>query len=327
MTAAANVRWFLAAGAAVIIGCGSTAKKPAEPATSRAHLLATIGGPGSRIEGIAEHAGKLYVADWKDGNVYRVDPAEPAPTRVGLLPTTPGEAILGVVADAAGNLYFAIPDSGLVLRIAAGRIGASDFSPTTDVTRFATGVRGANGLQFDRAGHLWITGGDQHCLYHVGPSGGVGQVFAKEYTAVSPDTTMPVRAYTVNGVGFDSKGFAYTVNTGSGEVSRLEVKPGYAAGAITSFVKDDRLVGADGVIVDKDDNLWITANARNALLKVTPGGQVSELYSNGPEGPLHMPAELKPIGSNFYLANLNLPLGANAGRTDSTAAIVEVKGE
>jgi sugar lactone lactonase YvrE len=318
---------LLAAAAAVAIACGSAAKKPAEPASSKARILATIGGPGSRIEGIAEHAGKLYVADWKDGDVYRVDPADPAPTRVGLLPTKPGEAILGAVADAAGNLYFAIPDSGLVLRIAAGRVGASDFSPTTDVTRFATGVPGANGIQFDRAGHLWIGGGDQHCLYHVGPSGGVGKVFAKDYTAINPDTTMGVRVYTVNGVGFDSKGFAYTVNTGTGEVSRLEVKPDYTAGAITSFVKDERLKGADGVIVDQDDNLWITANVRNALLKVTQGGQISEVYSNGPDGPLHMPAELKPVGSNFYLSNLNFPFGANAGRTDSTASIAEVKGD
>ncbi|HSE65978.1 MAG TPA: hypothetical protein VLB12_03260, partial [Gemmatimonadales bacterium] len=169
-----------------------------EPMPSNARTLAVIGGPGSHIEGMAEHGGKLYVADWKDAAVYRIDPTDPAPTRVAILPV-PGVGILGIVADDAGNLYFAVPDSGLVLKVAANRIGASDFSATTDVSRFATGAKGANGLAFDHSGHLWIGGGDTHTLYHVGPKGGKAQVFAKDYSPESPDTTVGVRAYTVNG--------------------------------------------------------------------------------------------------------------------------------
>jgi sugar lactone lactonase YvrE len=301
-----------------------TEKAEKEAAASNTRILAVIGGPGSHIEGIAEHGGKLYVADWKDAAVYRVDPADPAPTRVAMLPV-PGVGILGVVADQAGNLYFAVPDSGWVLRVAADRIGASDFSATTDVTKFATGAPGANGLAFDRSGHLWIGGGDSHALYHVGPKGGKAQVFAKDYSALNPDTTVGVRPYTVNGVAFDSKGFVYTVNTGTGEVSRLEIKPDYKPGNITSVVKDARLMGADGIIVDGQDNLWIACNIRNALMKVTQAGEITEIAANGPEGPLHFPAELKSIGNAIYLANFNLPIGVNAGTTDSTPSVAEVK--
>ncbi len=295
-----------------------------EPADSNARILAVIGGPGSHIEGIAEHGGKLYVADWKDAAVYRIDPTNPAPTRVAVLPV-PGVGILGVAADDAGNLYFAVPDSGLVLKVAANRIGASDFSPTTDVSKFATGAKGANGLAFDHSGHLWIGGGDSHVLYHVGPKGGKAQVFAKDYSPMNPDTTVGVRPYTVNGVAMDSKGLVYTVNTGTGEVSRLEVKPDYKPGKIESFVRDDRLMGADGVIVDGQDNLWIACNIRNALMKVTQAGEISEIAVNGPGGPLHFPAELKAIGNAIYLANFNLPIGVNAGTPDSTPSIAEVK--
>jgi sugar lactone lactonase YvrE len=295
-----------------------------EPAESNARTLAVIGGPGSHIEGIAEHGGKLYVADWKDAAVYRIDPANPAPTRVAVLPV-PGVGILGVAADDAGNLYFAVPDSGFVLKVAADRIGASDFSATKDVMKFATGAKGANGLAFDRSGHLWIGGGDSHVLYHVGPKGGKAQVFAKDYSPMNSDTTVGVRPYTVNGVAVDSKGLVYTVNTGTGEVSRLEVKPDYKPGKIESFVKDDRLMGADGVIVDGQDNLWIACNIRNALVKVTQAGEISEIAVNGPGGPMHFPAELKLAGKVIYLANLNMPWGANAGATDSSASVVEVK--
>jgi sugar lactone lactonase YvrE len=140
-----------------------------ETAASNARILVGIGGPGSHIEGIAEHGGKLYVADWKDAAVYRIDPADPAPTRVAMLPVA-GVGILGVVADEAGNLYFAVPDSGWVLRVAADRIGASDL---VHYRRHEVRHRraGANGLAFDHAGHLWIGGGDSHALYHVGPKG------------------------------------------------------------------------------------------------------------------------------------------------------------
>jgi len=309
----------------LLAGCARETRTPASATAANPRILATVGSEGTHIEGIAEHGGKLFVADWKDGGVYRIDPSNPAPTRVALLPTGPGQAILGVLADAAGNLYFAIPDSGWVLKVTAARLGASDFSPTTDVSRFATGAPGANGLAFDRAGHLWIGGGDHHALYHVGPGGGAVQVFARDYSPINPDTTVGVRAYTVNGVAFDSKGFVYTVNTGTGEVSRLEVKADYSPGTIGTAVKDERLMGADGIIVDGRDNLWIACNIRNALMKVTPAGEISQVAANGPEGPLHFPAELKAIGGNLYLTNFNLPFGTNAGRSDSAAAVVEVK--
>jgi sugar lactone lactonase YvrE len=142
---------------------------------------------------------------------------------------------------------------------------------------------------------------------------------------MNPDTTVGTRPYTVNGVAIDSKRFVYTVNTGTGEVSRLEIKPNYKPGNITSVVKDDRLMGADGIIVDGQDNLWIACNVRNALMKVTQAGEITEIAANGPEGPLHFPAELKEAGNAIYLANFNLTMGANAGTTDSSASIAEVK--
>jgi hypothetical protein len=40
---------------------------------------------------------------------------------------------------------------------------------------------------------------------------------------------------------------------------------------------------------------------------------------------MHFPAELKLAGKVVYLANLNMPWGANAGATDSSASVVEVK--
>jgi sugar lactone lactonase YvrE len=308
--------------AVALTSCGK-APKPAD-AAPHPTILTAVGGDSSRIEGLAVHAGKLYVADWHDGTIYAVDPATGASTRAGRLPTQPNQGILGVATDSAGNFYAAIPDSGIVYRVDAGRLGAADFDPAKDATRFATGVPGANGVTFDSRGHLWITGGDHHAVYQVPATGGRGVTLVSEVSPQSTDTTMPVRVYTANGIAFDSKGNAFVVNTGTGAIQRLAVDSAYHVTADTLFVKDDRLIGADGVIADAQDNLWVAANFRNALLKVSPTGEITEITSNGANGPLHFPAELKQWGGRIYLSNLNFPIGANTGSTEHRATIAVV---
>lgn len=281
------------------------------PTAGQARIFATIGDSPSRIEGVAAHGGKLYVADWKDGSVYSVDAVSGQVQRVGQLPTKPGEPLLGVATDSAGNVYVAAPETGIIYRIAASKLGKADFRPRKDVEAFASGAAGANGLAFDANGQLWISGGDANAVYHVGPKGGQARVFAKGYTMVSNDTTMPVRAYVTNGLGIDTAGNVYTANTGTGEITRLEVKPGYELGAITTVARDERLLGADGISVMPNGDIWVTANFRNALGRITPDGVVTIVAHDPTAAVLHFPAEFKRIGSTFYIANLNFPVGAN----------------
>ena len=287
-------------------------------------IFATIGDSSSHIEGVAEHAGMLYVADWKDGTVYSVDAGTGRVARVGQLPTKPGEALLGVATDSAGNVYVGAPETGIIYRIDAAKLGKADFNTRKDVDAFASGAAGANGLAFDRNGHLWISGGDANAVYHVGPKGGTAKVFAKGYAMVSTDTTMPVRVYVTNGLGIDSSGSVYTANTGTGEITRLEVKPGYALGAITSVVKDPRLLGADGIIVDPNGDIWVTANYSNTLARISPSGAVTIVAHDSTASVLHFPAEFKRVGNTFYLANLNFPVGANSKTTYKGAQIAAI---
>jgi len=310
-----------------LIACGGERSKiePAPVATGT-RIVTAVGGDGSMIEGIAIWQGVLYVADWKDGTIYQVDPRAPVPAAqaAGRLGTRPGQTILGLVTDSQGNLFAAIPDSGVILRVAQTRLGATDFDPARDVSVYATGVAGANGVTFDADGKLWVTGGDHHALYTVPAGGGPARVFAQDYTAVSTDTTMPVRGYTVNGVAFDKEGRVYTGNTGTGEITRFEVRPDGTAGQKTTFAQDPLLIGADGLLMDDQDRLWVSCNFRNALVRIDPTGAITELSASGPDGPLHFPAELKLVGGVAYLANLNFPVGANTGTTDHRATIAVV---
>lgn len=320
------------------VACRPAASPPADPLQATMQVLTTIGTDStSAIEGLALFNGRLFVADWKDGSIYRVDPAAPTPLKVGQLPTRPGTAILGVVADSIGDLFFAQPDSGIIYRVAVGRLGAHDFDPAKDVSVFATGVKHANGITFDSRGHLWVTGGDVDALYQVGPEGGQASVFAKDFSPVSTDTTMPVRGYVVNGVALDSKGNVYTLNTGTGTITRIPVAADYTAGPVTVLVKDSRLLGADGLISDRNGDLWVSCNFLSRLVRVDPSGALTIVASraaagggvpavgNGDPTALRFPAELKRAGRTIYLSNLDFPYGANAKGHVAGASIAAVQ--
>ncbi|MGH7533568.1 MAG: SMP-30/gluconolactonase/LRE family protein [Gemmatimonadales bacterium] len=323
---------------ALALACRPASTPATDPRQASMEILTTIGADTtSAIEGLALFNGRLFVADWKDGSIYRVDPANPTPEKVGQLPTRPGTMILGAAADSVGDLFFAQPDSGIIYRVAVGRLGARDFDPAKDVSIFATGVKHANGINFDAHGHLWITGGDVDALYEVGPSGGPARVFAKDFSPLGTDTTMPVRGYVVNGVALDSKGNVYTVNTGTGTITRMAVKPDYTLGATTVLVRDSRLLGADGLIVDRNDDLWVSCNFLSRLVRVDPAGALTIVASraaadggvptlgNGDPTALRFPAELKRAGRTVYLSNLNFPYGANAKDHVPGASIAAVR--
>jgi sugar lactone lactonase YvrE len=306
--------------------------RPADTASTPAaalSLLTTVGDSASTIEGVAEFGGLLYVCDWKDGTIYRIDPADPTPTAVGRLPVAPGTVVLGLRTDRLGNLYLALPDSGRIYRVAVERLGATDFDPAKDAVVFATGATGANAIAFDEPdGRLWITGGPSGNLYRVGPAGGAVEVAATGYAAMAPDTTVANRVFTVNGIAIRGDSVVFTANTGTGEISRLLVD---AQGQVTPngvFVQDDRLVGADGLFMDDQSNLWVSANFRNTLARIGPDGTVTIVATSTPDSngnALRFPAELTKVGDTMYLANLNFPIGANTGQPVPGASVAAVR--
>ncbi len=295
--------------------------KPAPSTAASATILTTVGDSTTIIESVALYDKKLYTTDWS-GRIWEIDPAAPTPKQVGSLPVKPGSAILGEVADSVGNLLIAQADSGIVWRVARARLGAADFDPEKDAKVFITGADGANGITIARDGHVWIAGGGSGKVFHTGPTGGKAVVFAENFSPVSTDTTMPVRVYVANGAAFDSKGNFYTMNTGTGTIWRLEVKPDHSLGAVTKVAESPMLLGVDGVVIGLGDTLYATQNFRNTFSKISPTGEITVLVPA--EGGLHFPAELTGDGRTFYIANLNFPLGANATGHRPGASITKV---
>ena len=63
------------------------------------------------------------------------------------------------------------------------------------------------------------------------------------------------------------------------------------------------LEGADGIALDRDGNIWVSVNERNAMVVVTDKGKVIEVFRNAPD-----PAtQLRNAGQNAGAGLLEFP--------------------
>jgi len=86
------------------------------------------------------------------------------------------------------------------------------------------------------------------------------------------------------------------------------------------FVAHPLLEGADGIALDRDGNIWVNANERNAVVVVTEKGEVIEVFRNSPDaatrlrntGPLEF--NTSPVLSDRVFCTANL----DANRRDNS---------
>ncbi|HLN85628.1 MAG TPA: hypothetical protein VK200_04185, partial [Candidatus Limnocylindrales bacterium] len=114
------------------------------------------------VESIAaDHKGMLYACDRVTGNVWRIDPKNPKLVVVGRVQERDvgGKKVRanvsGIVFNQAGDLYLTAGGFNEVLRI-RGRFLDPD-EPGIAQT-FASQTEGANGIDFDKNGNLYVTG-------------------------------------------------------------------------------------------------------------------------------------------------------------------------
>jgi len=77
------------------------------------------------------------------------------------------------------------------------------------------------------------------------------------------------------------------------------------------YVAHPLLEGTDGIALDKDGNIWNSANERNAIVVVTKDKKVIEIFRNDPDntthlrntGPLEFPTSPFLLGKKFCTAN------------------------
>lgn len=261
---------------------------------------------GMRIEGLTgDKKGGLYTIDLDSRQLLRIMPGKGTTETLTVLP----RQATGMTFDKKGNLYMAsggaAGQGGVILRVSSENLKKGPFSPDK-VETFAEGVDGANGLAFDRKGNLYVSGGATGNIYVVTPEG-ERTVWASGITAERPE--QPI---VVNGLAFDRDGRLYISNTSSGEINRVRIGKDGAFGEVERFAKSPLLYGADGIAFGPHDALYVAANERNAIVKISRSGKVKEITSNNNNGPLEFPASLHFVGRTLYASNFDVDRGTNS---------------
>ena len=271
----------------------------------------------------ASRDGILFTSDRVTGNVLRVDPKSPNPVVVGKVEsrTTDGRKVDaspgGIAFDAKGDLYLAANPFNEVVRIKAADLNAA--KPGIAQT-FATGVPGANGIAFDRAGTLYVSGGASGVVYSVGANGGAAQPVAQidRNVRTLPNSTA-TQAVVANGIKFDAKGVLHVADTSRGAIWKVVIGADGKGGKPALLVQSPLLEGADDMAFSNHGDLWVAANELNAIVSVSPAGVVKNIAKNASQGPLEFPASLVFVGNTAYVVNFDVPRRDNLDANGTTA--------
>jgi sugar lactone lactonase YvrE len=283
------------------------------PATQFATLPAGTAHP----EGItADASGNLYVADFDvSGNtpVGNIVVFDPNGRWLRTLQVTNGSALLLGIAfnPLTGDLLVCDLGKSQVLRVDPQSGAASVFTTIP-------GSGGPNALAFDVAGNVYISDSFQATIWRTPPGGGAPTAWVTDPLL----GTSGVPPFGANGLAFNRDASAlFVANTGNDTIVRVALPNGPSGMPRPVDVFVNSINGADGLIIDASDNLWVVANQADEIVVVDPTGRaIAKLgdfdgidHQGAPVG-LLFPASLVRVGNFLYVTNLSLDLrlfGAN----------------
>ena len=214
----------------------------------------------------------------EDGNVYvsTFDPTGPAPSQLfvfddnGKLLRT--MTIGGSSSATLGRGFNPITHQLLVIDFGAGKV--LNVNPTTgasSVFMTVSGSAGLNALTFDQAGNVYVSDSFQGIVWTTGPGGGTGTVWKQDQLL----TTTGTPPFGANGIAFNkARSIMFVANTGNDTLVQIAVNNvggTLTAGAASVFTNS--INGADGIVLDANDNIWVAANQADEIVVVDPTGK------------------------------------------------------
>jgi sugar lactone lactonase YvrE len=250
---------------------------------------------GFNAAGAATGLGQLYVFDGNNGKLIRqVSVANSSVHLIGIgfHPTT--HALL-VIDFGNGRVLTVDPKTGL----------SSVFMTVPNPAS-----AGLNALTFDAAGNVYVSDSFNGIIWKTGAGGGPATAWVTDPLL----TTTGVPPFGANGLGFNKAGNAlFVANTGNDTVVKIPVTGG-SAGTPAVFVNS--INGADGLVIDSNDNLWVAANQGDEIVVLDPTGKAiaklgdfDGIKKGVPQG-LFFPAspDFSKDGNFLYVSNLALDI-------------------
>jgi DNA-binding beta-propeller fold protein YncE len=291
---------------------------------SPATTFATLPAGTSHPEGITvdRHTDDVYVADFEPGGtaghvVVFSSNGRLLRTLTLTTPTNPQPTsfLLGLDFHPTTGALLVIDFGGSRVLKVDRFTGASTLFMTIPVAG-----AGLNALAFDTAGNVYVSDSFLGIIWRTGPAGGVATAWKTDPLL----TTTGVPPFGANGLAFNNARTAlFVANTGNDTVVKIAVTGGTSnnptAGAATVFVNS--INGADGLIIDEEDRIWVCANQADEIVVLDPtNGRViaklGDFNGVGPDGApngLLFPASLVFQGNFVLVTNLSLDLGAALG--------------
>lgn len=262
---------------------------------------------------VLDRRGRIFVANVDAVHVFEPDADNP-PTSTVFVADVPGAN--GLAFDRHGALWVSDGTTGQGRVWKVGRDGeATEMFRVQPMANEVNVVDGAGGV-----------GRDPRAL----PPGTV---------TITPDRraaadTAGSQHLVANGLAFTWDGSLLVADTARGAIWRVELdRRGRVRGDLgcdTTFspntlclhdvlVAHPLLEGADGIALDREGNIWVAVNERNAVVVVSARGTVVELFRNAPDpttrlrntGPLEFPTSPFLVGTRLCLAH------SDGGRRDN----------
>jgi sugar lactone lactonase YvrE len=223
--------------------------------------------------------------------------------------------VLEVAGSSSALLGIAFhPDTHELLVVDIGQAQVHRVDPFTGAASVFTapvGALGPNALGFDRLGNVYISDSFRGTIWRTGAAGGP----AEDWVTHPLLTTSGFPPFGANGLDFNRDGSAlFVANTGSDTIVRVST----ATKAVAVFTNS--INGADGLLVDRHDNLWVCANQSDEIVVVDKTGRAIakrgdfDGVRNGSPVGLLFPASLARHGDWIYVTNLSLDLRPIAGQ-------------
>jgi sugar lactone lactonase YvrE len=255
---------------ALVFSVSTTAFSQRDFDRPAAKIFATLPDGSSGPEGLTVGAdGNVYVATFGfnqngsvsgPGQLFVFNPEGDLSRQVSIANSSPH--LLGLAFH---------PFTGALLVVDFGASKVLRVDPVTgasSVFMTVTGNAGLNDLTFDQNGNVYVSDSFQGIIWKTGPAGGPGTVWVSDPLL----TTTGVPPFGANGVEFNNAGtIMFVANTGNRTIVQIPVTNG-TPGKPTVFVNS--INGADGLAVDRHDNLWVAANQSDEIVVVSPTGKL-----------------------------------------------------
>jgi sugar lactone lactonase YvrE len=226
-----------------------------------------------------------------------------------------GKFLRDVAVAGSSNLLLGLdfhPASHKLLVIDFGNGNVLDVNPRTGASTVFSAIgpgSGLNALTFDAQGFVLVSDSFQGIIFRIPPAGGPAAIWKQDPLL----TTTGVPPFGANGMAFNkARTLLYVANTGNDTV--VQIVNGGATGGAASVLTNS-INGADGLIVDENDNIWVCANQGDEIVIIDNTGKVigklgdfdGLKLNNEPDG-LLFPASLVFAGNSLLVTNLALDL-------------------